>query len=348
MPAATSVSPVARSVASTPWGFVAVGDSVTASGLRGLAVAVDVANLPIYVRRLGGSATTTFAAVVADSNGVRVAVTSQLDHADLARLDALGNIAKQVVVFQGAEAQGLLALDDGGALLLATDLWAAGGAVRLARLSSTDAVLWTSALLPPDANLVARASDLALLASGIAVPGQYHAYAAPQQTQPWLARFALADGQKLGVAEVAALPASAQLLATAVAAKHLWVAGESLGAPNGAWLARAELDGQGLPQAVTVVATAAGPAAWSGLAALADGVVMAGYQTGDGLDFALRRQSMAGPVWTLATAVKGKQLLQGVAVLPDGTVLGVGGREIKGGGEAVWVRVAGDGAVSCL
>jgi hypothetical protein len=336
-----------RSVAPTPWGFVAVGDSITAAGLRGLAIAVDLANVTLYVQRLGGKAATSFVAVAADAQGVRVAAMSQLDHADLVRLDALGNVAAQVPVFQGAEAQELLALPDGGAVFLATDLWSQGGAVRLARLSATDKVLWTAAVTPPAPAQVARASAMVPLPSGVWVARQHHTFALPQQTQPWRVQVDLADGKAVATPPLPALPPSAQVLALAADAGQLWLAGETLAAPGGAWLARAPLDELGLPAAATVAVAVPGPAAWHGAAPVGESAVVAGYQTGDGLDFSLRRQTIAGPLWSLAAPAKGKQLWHGVAVLGDGSVVGVGAREFKSGAEAVWGRVAAGGNVGC-
>ena len=336
-----------RAVASTQDGFVAVGDSVTPSGLRGLAVAVTNANATLFVRRLGGSAATSFAGVVGDSNGVRVAVTSQTSHADVAHLDALGNITKQAMVFANAEAQALLALPDGGALLLATDLWIAGAPVRVARLSATDTVVWATALPPPDAVHTARASDMVLIATELVVAGQHHAFAAPQLTQPWLVRMAVATGQVVADVGLPALPPSAQVLAISIANDDLWLGGENTDAAGGAWLARATLDAQGMPEGVTVVAAAVGGASWRGLAAVADGVVAAGYQTQAGLDVALRRLTKAGTQWTVAAAAPGQQTLHGVAQLADGTLVAVGGRAAAVGNEALWLRVNGAGKLGC-
>jgi len=331
--------------------LVAVGDSVTPLGVRGLAVAVDLANHVQFERRLGGNSATSFAAVVADGSGVRVAATSQLGHADLVRLDELGNISKQTKVFTGAEAQALLATGDGGALLLATETWTAGGSVRLARLAADDTVLWQTVITPATPDQVARAASMVVTAAGLVVAGQDHGYAAPEQTQPWWAQIGLSDGQLLGQASLDSLPTSAQILAVAADSGQLWWAGEGLGG-GGGWLARAPLDSVGLPGAATVVAAtlvAATPVggSWRGLAGLGDGVVAAGWVVQADLDAGLWRAGPGGVLWSQVKSLKGKQVFHGVAVLADGTVVAVGGRDTATGGQGFWLRVGALGAGGC-
>ena len=333
-------------------GFVAVGQSSGPGGQRGLLLVVGGANGIKVSRRPAGSngSTLAFAGVQARTTGLAALATLAGSKVAWLALDSLGNAATETTLVQGAQAQALVGVGDDEAAVLATELWGAGKAVRLLRLTAKGAVQWSTAIAPKDQTLVARAQAVCPVGGDLWVSGQDIGFAAPHPITPRLLRVAAATGQVMAEFAQPKIPQHGLALASGWDGAALLVAGETAnatGSITGDWLIRRPLSAGGPPGSATVVHAQTGIRSLRGVAVKSGLSLAVGIVQQDDLDAVALGVSAAGAIWSKMWPMKGKQALHAAIPVPGGWVA-VGDRQTDGGHQAMWIRLGEDGADACL
>jgi hypothetical protein len=340
-----------RSVQPAAQGFVAAGQATPPGTSKGLIALISWANQPIWQHRHAGpaGAPVEFAAVAGLASGYQLAGTLPGKEAIRLRLDALGNIAGQDLVFAGAEAQGMVGLGD-GAVVVSTAAWGKGASVQLVRLPASGPALWKAALPPDDPQDAARAHSAVVAGAEVWISGHDVRFDAPAQSTPWVARVGVADGKLLSKHSLKGTAEGELVFAMALQGNQLWLAGQVQGADAGPsallrWLEPLAASG-GQPSS-TAVELGMNKSSLLGLASGTAATVAVGWRTQQSLD-ALVVGLQAGKVaWTYAPSQPGQQSLAAAVALADGTLVAVGSRTAGGVTQGYWLRMAADGKVFC-